>query len=161
MRILYLSLLAIASVLATECSGFAQGYASEDSARIKASLDRYNAVFGSPGPNEGAALMALCNPLAEVPKAECLEKVKVVARLYRNAMTLLKDQPEKIDALPDVYNGHYKRGRVSDMSVTDQIGMANFQYTYVAFLTWYVQCYPLPTVGKVPLTVPPDPPGPR
>ena len=158
MRNLYLSLSALVCLLFTGSSIFAQGYASDESAKIKEALDRYQAVFGSPGPNEGAALVALCMSLGEaIVRTECLEKVKVVSRNYRKAVTLLKDQPEKVDALPDVYNGHYKRGRMSDMAVTDQIGMASFQYTYVAFLMWYVQTYPLPNISKVPLEItPPD-----
>ncbi len=159
MRNLCRALATIFCVLITGNPGFAQNqkYASEESARIKELLDRYQSVFGPAGSSEGAALAALCMTLDPVPKAECLEKVKFVTRLYRNAVTLLKDQPEKIDALPEVYNGHYKRARVSDMAVTDQIGMATFQYTYVSFLMWYIQCYPLPYIGKVPLEVPINP----
>jgi hypothetical protein len=154
MRNLLSALLATLCVLITGTTGFAQKYASEESARIKDLLDRYQAVFGPAGSSEGAALSALCMTLDAVPKAECLEKAKFVTRLYRNSVTLLKDQGEKIDALPEVYNGHYKRARVSDMAVTDQIGMATFQYAYISFLMWYIQCYPLPHVGKVPLEVP-------
>jgi hypothetical protein len=157
MRNSFLSLLVFVCGLVTESASFAQGYASEDSVRIKEALERYQAVFGPPTSSEGPALAALCMSLGDAPlRAECIDKARVVTRLYKNAVILLKDQPEKIDALPDVYSGQYKRGRMSDMSVTDQIGMASFQYSYVAFLMWYVQCYPLPHISKVPLEVPPS-----
>ena len=153
MRKLLLSLLATMCVLVTATASFAQSYASDESKAIKDALDRFQSVFGTAP--EGVALAAMCNSLGDaVLRTEYNEKAKDVARLYRNAVTLLKDQPAHIEALPNVYSGHYKRGRVSDMSVTDQIGMASFQYTYISFLMWYIKCFPLPSVSRVPLEQP-------
>ena len=48
-------------------------------------------------------------PLETSLKLVCLEKAEEVTKLYKNAVILLKDQPEKVGALPDVYAGHYKK----------------------------------------------------
>jgi len=156
MRLLFILSVVASVYVMTAPESFAQksskGYASEESEKIKEALDGFKAIIGS-DPNS-YALKALCMPLAPVLKTECEEKVNEVAILYRNAVTLLKDQPEKVDALPDVYTGQYKRARMADMAVTDQIGRARFQITYVSFLMWYIKCFPLPTVGNVPLQVP-------
>jgi hypothetical protein len=160
MRILYLSVLALVCGCIATTASFAQnaqGYASEESKQIKESLDLYQGIFGRNGSINGAGLNVFCMPLDAPLKLVCLEKADEVTKLYRNAVILLKDQPEKVGALPDVYSGHYKSGRMADMAVTDQIGKARFQYTFVAFLMWYVQCHPLPTIGKVPLQVQPGP----
>ena len=160
MRILYLSLLALICGFITATASFAQnvqGYASDESKQIKEALDLYQGIFGRNGSINGAGLNVFCVPLEPVLKLICLEKADEVTKLYKNAVILLKDQPEKVGALPDVYAGHYKSGRMHDMAVTDQIGKARFQYTFIAFLMWYIQCHPLPAIGKVPLQVQPGP----
>jgi hypothetical protein len=162
MRIVRLYILVIVFALVFASAGFAQqsreGYSSEVSEKIARSLKSYQAIFGPVGP---AALSALCMPLAQPLQEECKIKVEDVTRLFRNTVTLLKDQPEKVDALPDVYEKQYKRGQMSNMSVTDQISWARFQYAYIGFLTWYVKCYPLPAVDNIPLRFPHGPVGER
>jgi hypothetical protein len=142
-------------------AGFAQrssqGYSSETSERIASSLRNYHAIFGTDPRATTYALKALCVPLAPAFKAECETKVDEVTKLFRNTETLLDGPPKWVDALPDVYEKQYKRGAMANMSVTDQINWARFQYAYVAFLTWYVNCYQLPAVDNVPLGFPAGP----
>jgi len=161
MRIVGLFLVIIAFAL-TSTTSFAQpsrdGYASETSEIIAKSLKDYQAIFGPPG-GRAAVLNALCAPLAQPLRAECEMKVDEVTKLFRNTEVLLDGQPKRVDSLPDVYKQQYRRGAMANMSVTDQINWARFQYAYIAFLTWYVGCYPLPAIDNIPLTVPPGPVG--
>ncbi len=160
MRIVGLCVVIIGFVL-TGSAGLAQssqeGYASATSERIAKALRNYRAIFGQDRGVSAAALRALCMPLADTFKSECETKVDEVTRLYRNTETLLDGQPKRVDALPDVYEKQYKRGAMANMSVSDQINWARFQYAYVAFLTWYVNCYPLPAIDNAPVSFPAGP----
>lgn len=160
MRIVGLCTVIIALSLAGSAS-FAQqsrdGYASETSERIARSLKNHLAIFGTDPRATTYALKALCMPLAPTFKAECETKVDEVTKLFRNTETLLDGQPKRVDALPDVYERQYKRGAMANMSVTDQINWARFQYAYIAFLTWYVNCYPLPSIDNAPVSFPAGP----
>ncbi|HXF87778.1 MAG TPA: hypothetical protein VNK48_05435 [Xanthobacteraceae bacterium] len=159
MRIVDLCAVIVALSLASS-AGFAQqsrdGYASETSERIARSLRNYHAIFGTDPRATTYALKALCMPLAPTFKTECETKVDEVTKLFRNTETLLDAQPKRVDALPDVYERQYKRGTMANMAITDQINWARFQYAYVAFLTWYVNCYPLPAIDNAPISFPFD-----
>jgi hypothetical protein len=81
-----------------------------------------------------------------------------IARALRNYHAIFGTDPRATTyALPDVYERQYKRGTMANMSVTDQISWARFQYAYIAFLTWYVNCYQLPTIDNAPVTFPAEP----
>ncbi len=159
MRIVGLCMVIIALSLASSASlaQSREGYSSETSERIARSLKNHLAIFGTDPRATTYALKALCMPLAPAFKAECETKVDDVTKLFRNAETLLDGQPKRVDALPDVYERQYKRGAMANMSVTDQINWARFQYAYIAFLTWYVNCYPLPAIDNAPVIFPVDP----